>query len=161
MNMLLTWCAPWLVALPLNQVRRIAMAEQAPRGGSGSAWLGQVAGLDNAGTLPAWDVAGLLGVAGQLGVAAPTVAGDDASASWVIIEQPLVAALRVGRCLQVLTVAETFAIPPLIGGPAGVRGFATAGLRTGLPAQPDFGLVLDVREWWAATTSGVASRGRS
>jgi hypothetical protein len=155
MNMLLTWCAPWLVAMPLHQVRRIAMVEQAPRGGSGSAWLGQVAGLDNAGTLPAWDVAGLLGVA------APIAAGDEAPGSWVIIEQPLLAAVRVGRCLQVLTVAETFAIPPFIGGPAGVRGFATAGLRSGLPVQPDFGLVLDVREWWVATTLGGAACGSS
>jgi hypothetical protein len=123
---LLTVCTPWTVAVPLTIVRRLVSDDDANvvASGGGGAWLGQVAfGTE---TLPAWDLGRLLGLAG----------GGE---TWILIDQPLPAALRVSRCLQVTDVAPTAVrtLPALAGGPAGLRAFLTAdGQNFGLLADP-------------------------
>lgn len=150
MKLLLAWCAPWLVALPLAGVRRIAALESAPEGGSGTAWLGRVAGLTAAAApLPAWDVGGLLG----LPMAIP------ANSMWIIIERPLVAALRVGRSLQVVEVSVFTSVPVIFNSPHATRCFATSGLKTGLDPQPDFGLVLAPEHLLSAAATAISRQG--
>lgn len=149
MKLLLAWCAPWLVALPLAGVRRIAPLESAPEGGSGAAWLGRVAGLTDAAPLPAWDVGGLLGLA----------VSEPANSTWIIIERPLVAALRVGRCLQVVEVSVFTSVPVIFNCPHATRCFATNGLKTGLDPQPDFGLVLAPEHLLSAAATAISQSG--
>ena len=123
---LLTLCAPWTVAVPLVAVRRLVADDEArmvATGGTG-AWLGQVAFGSE--TLPAWDLGRLLGLPG----------GGEA---WVLIDQPLHAALRVSRCLQVADIPATAmrSVPGAAGGPAGLRAFMAAhGQEFGLLADP-------------------------
>lgn len=149
MKLLLAWCAPWLVALPLSAVRRIAAQESTPVGGSGATWLGRVAGLTAEASLPAWDVGGLLGLSGAM----------ETSSSWIIIEQPLLAALRVGKCLQVVEVNDVTSVPTILGSPRGTQCFATVGLKTGLYPQPDFGLVLAPEHLLSVAATAVNHHG--
>ena len=129
---LLAWCDPWLVALPVSTVRRI-VAGEAMRTVAGAigdgAWLGTVDPGD--GRLPAWDLGRLLGLGG----------GGDA---WVLIDRPLPAALRVGRCLQVVDLGRTVIrpLPGPAGGPPGTSCFRAEGLAPGLHPAPEFGLLL-------------------
>ena len=122
---LLTFCAPWMVAVPLVVVRRLVADDEArvvAARGTG-AWLGQVAfGTE---TLPAWDLGRLLGLAG----------GGEA---WVLIDRPLPAALRVSRCLQVADIAPAAvrSVPAAAGGPAGLRAFLAVN-------RQEFGLLAD------------------
>lgn len=147
MKALLAWCAPWLVALPITAVRRIvdgaAMAHD-----SEGAWLGEISGLAPT-ALPAWDLARLIGLPSR-------VVSDG---TWIIIDRPLSAALRVDRCLQVadLTTVAVRALPPLAGGPPGVCCFTAGTLRTGLSHQPDFGLLLAPEQLLAAAAEAVAA----
>jgi hypothetical protein len=133
---LLVWCEPWLLALPIAAVRRIAASDEvvtlagAAAGDGAQAWLGTI-GVGTA-RLPAWDLAGLLSLPA-------TAAG-----AWVVVDRPRAAALRVGRCLQVVDLARRRLrpLPPGSGGPSGARSFAADGLAIGLDPAPAFGLLL-------------------
>ncbi len=125
---LLVRCDPWLVALPVACVRRLVADEAvaAVAGAVGdSPWLGTVAvGGER---LPAWDLGRLLGLKGG-------------GAAWVLIDRPLPAALRVGRCLHVVDLAPEMSrrVPDAAGGIPGAGCFAAA--------DGGFGLAVDPRE---------------
>ena len=159
---LLAWCEPWLVALPIAAVRRIAAGDEvvtlagAASGGGAGAWLGTI-GLGTA-RLPAWDLAGLLGIAA---VADPRPASGPALPSaiggaWIVVDRPLPAALRVGRCLQVADLGKRSVrpLPGGAGGPPGALCFAADGLSTGLEPAPRFGLLLAPELLLPATVAG-------
>ena len=137
---LLVRCDPWLVALPVPCVRRLVSDEAVAvvAGAAGdSAWLGTVA-VDGE-RLPAWDLGRLLGLAGG-------------GAAWVLIDRPMPAALRVGRCLHVVDLAPGAArrMPPAAGGLPGAGCFAAA--------DGGFGLAVDPRELLAEAALAGAGR---
>ena len=76
---LLTWCAPWLIALPITSVRRIISREEL---------------ADDAGQELPLELAELLGLERAPGAPAP--------GAWVVVDRQTPVALGVDRCLQVV-----------------------------------------------------------
>ncbi len=142
---LLAWCEPWLVALAVSNVRRIALGDdvqQIEAAVGDSPWLGTVDAGN--GRIPAWDLGRLLGFAGG-------------GLTWIIIDQPLPAALRVGRCLHVVDLARQTpqARPAVFGSGPGFSCFRADDLTTGVDPTPDFGLLVDPCTLLAGVTSGA------
>ncbi len=135
---LLLRCEPWLVAVPLSAVRRIVDDDGVglvAGGTGGAAWLGQIAAGDE--RLPAWDLGRLLGL-------------DASPGSWLLIDRPLPAALRTGRCLRVLHLptAGLRPLPTIVGGPPGTLAFAVT---------EGFGLLIDLPALLRHATAGAAA----
>lgn len=143
---LLAWCDPWLVGLAVSGVRRIALSDdvtQIEQAVGDGPWLGTVDA--GSGRLPAWDLGRLLGLSGG-GVA------------WIVIDLPLPAVLRVGRCLHVVDLSRRApqALPAVFGGPPGFSCFRADDLTTGIIPAPDFGLLVDPCALLAGVTAGAA-----
>ncbi len=114
---LLTWCAPWLVAVPVGAVRRIVETPTAADG------------IQH-------DLATVLGLpAGGLG------------GSWLLIDCRPGLALRVDRCLQLVRSGPLHLVPPALQRRAvALAAFAPPTTIAGLVQVPPVGLWLDPRQ---------------
>ena len=121
---LLTWCDPWLIGLPISSVKRIASPEDLF-------------------TPTRQEITADLGV--LLGLTPDRPRTAVGSGSWVVVDRQTPVALRVDRCLQVID--PRIAVTPVPGGL--LRGTISLGCFpllapvAGLDESPEFSLWLD------------------
>jgi hypothetical protein len=148
-RVLLSLCAPWLVAFPIAQVLRVLTGDESvlrPHG-AGGALLGTLE--DGGGVRAAWDLRRLLGLDGGAGP------GAGSTQAWVLLNLPVPLALRTGACLSVLPAPPTAAIPAVLARQAlGLRLFVRPALPLPAALQDGLGpagLALDVPRLFSAT----------